>query len=301
MQFEGSSDLVVGVESGAVAWLERNLRRFDPLACSHADDANDALKAAAELALVCSLALESDLAVTSSYRSFAQYLWDEVFESEAIQEHLLLSAASVPAVDLYACLRDCGYEDETFRTRLRALLDEGSLLSTERTPTGELDLLSALATAGLSDRIPRTDSVYPRTLLAACPSLYRLTDADAYALTHALFFLTDFGRHRASCIEPEVSLWCRTSLPRLLGFYLKRGNWDIAGELLIALASVGGACLPPCEEAWTLIFHAQNTDGSFPGGDLSRATNTGDERQRFRADYHTTLVVLLAIWTVLRH
>jgi len=106
-------------------------------------------------------------------------------------------------------------------------------------------------------------------------------DHSAYRITHAAFYVTDFGNE-----EAPVELADRERLAalceRLLERWLPRERWDLVGELLIALACLDrdGPAYRDAEQAFTAARAAEElTEG------------TCDEP--FRRRYHVTLVDVL--------
>jgi hypothetical protein len=135
-----------------------------------------------------------------------------------------------------------------------------------------------------------------------------------YAFTHTIFFLTDFGAVTPSCFSTADFCYARAALPRLLSYYLTCGHWDLAGELLMSAVEMDALSEPSLSQAWVKLLSAQEEGGSFPGPVLptAEAPKPGKEQEsanlasdaetawrHFADDYHTTLVALLAIRTVL--
>ena len=109
--------------------------------------------------------------------------------------------------------------------------------------------------------------MYATSLLASHPDLYRVSVLDAYAMTHVLFFLTDFGRAETHCLTDADKSYLRLALPRLTEYYVRRRDWDLSAEFLVCLKVAGLTDLPIYRDAWFLLLGSQNEDGSFPGPD----------------------------------
>jgi len=106
-------------------------------------------------------------------------------------------------------------------------------------------------------------------------------DHSAYRITHASFYVTDFGNEDApveSADHERLAALCE----RLLGRWLPRERWDLVGELLIALA-----CLdrdgPGYRDAERAFAAARAAGGLVP--------DVRDEP--FGPRYHVTLVDVL--------
>jgi hypothetical protein len=180
--------------------------------------------------------------------------------------------------NFYASLRECGFRDDDYERRLREFLKEGYVSAAERIATRDLDFIHSLQKLGLEYTGERAAEVYAKSLLAQHPSLYPLTTDDIYAITHVIFFVTDFGRIPGCFSQPDTD-YLSTALPRLLRYCLQKGNWD--------------------------LLTVQEDDGSFAGpvGDQQGrawaaaqvARHDTDQTWRsFHDNYHTTLVALIA-------
>jgi hypothetical protein len=300
-------------EGRALAWVALHRHYFNPLTHTNVQRLKLAIKAAAELSLVCSLACTSRRpdVPREAYGELASYLWHEVFKNEAMQEYLLSNTSGLPSYSLYVSLSQCGYEDAAYRNKLEAMLEDGYIRAVECVPSMQLDLAHNLTLMGLLPDDLSIAELYNRSFLAKHPSLYPLTTGDAYTVTHTIFFLTEFGRAKASRFSAADEAYFRVALPRLLAFYLRRGNWDLSAELLLTLRVLGLDQLPVYQHGWMLLFIAQNPDGSFTGpvteemegfGETPGVGADGDEVDdvdkewvSFRNNYHTTLAVLLAL------
>ncbi len=301
-------------EELAAGWIERHLVCFNPLLQPDPRRTQLSTKAASELALLCSIALR-DVGSNGmhQYREWAHYLWSKVMSVEAFQDYLIANASGLPAFGLYASLRECGYEDERLRARLKELLDAGYVLFSERPPAVQLDLLHSIELGSFDHDECALEDVYERTLLSSCPSLYPLTSLDVYAITHTVFFLSDFGRRQPKVMLEKVRVYCRSAIPRLLEYYLWKKNWDLVGELLIVMKELSIEKGSATGEAWTLFLKAQEGDGSVCGpreasdedyrelhrmrAETDASGGRDEEWKAFVERYHTTLVALLAIQT----
>jgi hypothetical protein len=311
--FNDQFEIVVRlVESKALSWIMDRKQLFNPLSHVDIQRIKQAIKASAELALVCALADDNNSrSHPSGYRELALFLWHEIFQQEALQEYLLDNPGGLPTFSLYASLRQAGFEDESYRIRLKRILSEGYMQAMEAPPSGHMDFFHSLIASDLSvdEAKLRLDEMYGSSLLAQHPSLFPLGKADVYTITHTLFFSTDFGRNSLHRFSDEDAGYLERALPRLLDFYLRRQNWDLSAELLIGMFVSDLSKLPAYRNGWHLLLSAQNTDGSFTGPDLEEihgcspstlpdATSKQDAGWTlFRDNYHTTLAVLMALQT----
>jgi len=310
--FNEEYEMVRLVESRALSWIADRKQLFNPLSHANIQRIKLAIKASAELAMVCALAEDNNSrSRPAGYRLLMLFLWHEVFQQEALQEYLLDNPNGLPTFGIYASLRRSGFEDEPYRIRLKRILSQGYMQAVEAPASAHMDFLYSLIVGDLSvdETKLHLDEMYRRSLLAQHPPLLPLTKSDAYAFTHTLFFLTDFGRRSLHRFSDEDADYLGRALPRLLDFYLRGQNWDLSAELLIGMFVTDLCKLPAYRNGWHLLLSAQNADGSFSGPDLEEvrgpepATLLGTTSKEdaewtlFSENYHTTLAVLMALQT----
>ncbi len=303
-----SPDLRAGLnrmEKRALAWVTEHLPYFNPLRYTEMLKLDLAIKASAELALLCDCACTSASEDTAhGYQRLAAYLWSEVFRAPEIRDYLFTTELGLLTFNFYASLRGCGFRDDDHERKLREFLEDGYVSAAERIATRDLDFIHSLQKLGLESRGASAAEVYARSLLAQHPPLYPLTTDDIYAITHVIFFVSDFGRV-SGCFSPADTDYLRTALPRLLQYCLRKGNWDLAGELMICLQAADLTAVPDYRQALELLLAAQEDDGSFAGpvGDQQGRAwaaaqvahqNSDQTWRRFHDNYHTTLVALIA-------
>ena len=308
--FSDLREIVRYVEDKALSWIIDRRQSFNPLSHVNIQQIKLAIKASAELALVCALAEDNNaLSHLSRYRQLADFLWNEIFQQEALQEYLLDNPSGLPTFSLYASLRQSGFEDESYRSRLKRILSDGYMQAVEAPPSAHMDFFHSLIAADLcvEDAKVRLEELFRSSLLAQHPSLFPLVKADVYTITHTLFFSTDFGRNSLHRFSVSDTKYLKHMVPRLLDFYLRRQNWDLSAELLIGVFLSDLCNVPAYHNGWQLLLTAQNADGSFTGPDLeeihgctpstpSEMTKKEDaEWTLFRDNYHTTLAVLMAL------
>lgn len=138
--------------------------------------------------------------------------------------------------------------------------------------------------------------LFPRTTCGAPPRLLYMSDHETYAITHVLFYLTDFGRapfplgrNRA----PVTQL-----IEQLIAYYAELANADLVAELVHCGYALNA-------DSSVLRAAARLLDSKFtcgavlgPNFDDRLAQKMPDERRAgiytFRTSYHTTLAALMA-------
>jgi hypothetical protein len=128
--------------------------------------------------------------------------------------HLALSAAGWPAPEV----------DEVLARSLNSTAGER-----ERLPHRELEQAHL---AGLGGDTAVTGDLLGRTALATGVDLLTGSRDDIYALTHAVFYATDFGRETVRLPRPADQILAE--LTSALAGALDDDDFDLAGELLVA-------------------------------------------------------------------
>lgn len=181
--------------------------------------------------------------------------------------------------------------DADFSAIVQTALLSGHVTNIERLPYRRLEVawLSALLDGSPADH--RTH--WSGSIINGDPHPMYMTTADVYALTHTLFFLTDFG-HGDLPSEVDV-LSLGECVDSCLAWQLSEENVDTVGELLISalllrtpLSSVATACWDTVDALWDEL-------GFLPGPGLnpdSFKELSGVDRDAyvFQNTYHTMYV-----------
>jgi hypothetical protein len=290
------------VSDRALGWTVAHLDFFNPLQNTPKPD-ELRHKAFVELALTC-LHLSRQPAAAQNERlqrllEFIARIGNLPFFRDAI---FRVSNMFVPHVLLAVVLRACGLADDRARwLALGELIDRATIQVSERPVFRTMELRYLLDLGQIPHRLPSYTSLVRRGILSRPLNVAYVTDADAYAVTHTLFYLSDFGSKPISEISSSRREDVRWSVEHLLGMYAHSGNWDLVGELLLSCTCLGvgreaSALYSVC---WRVLSDAQWPNGGVPGPqyDPARAQNLeGVEQQSyvFEQCYHTTLVAVLA-------
>ncbi|MDF3291547.1 DUF6895 family protein [Streptomyces silvisoli] len=285
------------VEGRAVAWLAARRGLIDP-GNAGPDGVLFARKALIETAFLVGLRARLDPdPLDGDYTA----LLDQVQDITARPSYRELVARDEAALLLYAgtyaALRLCGREDPQFRRAIEQVAAGGYATVFERIPYRQLDLLHTLQLCDIEHSLPALDDVLPFTLLCNSPNVIKLTDRDIYAITHTIFYATDFGLRvpRWPCgFDPGEAV---ELLEALLVLTRVRGNADLVGELLCCLRCLGVRDSEEADRAWDFLASVQEVDGRVDGprGVVHPKLADGDEEyQCWATGYHTTIVAALA-------
>ncbi|MEV7684217.1 hypothetical protein AB0O64_37660 [Streptomyces sp. NPDC088341] len=285
------------VEDRAVAWLAARRTLIDP-GNAGPDGVLFARKALIETAFLVGLRARLDPdPLDGDYAA----LLDQVQDITARPSYRELIARDEAAFLLYAgtyaALRLCGRDDPEFRRIVERIAASGYATVFERIPYRQLDLLHTLYLCQIEHSLPALDDVLPFTLLCNSPNAIKLTDNDIYAITHTIFYATDFGLRVPRWphgFDPGEAV---ELLEALLSLTRGRENADLVGELLCCLLCLGVRESEEAERAWNFIASVQEPDGRVngPRGVVHPKLADGDDAyQHWATGYHTTIVAALA-------
>ncbi len=291
---------------GALGWLDANLAWFDPVTPNgrNRDPGGPAGSAVLELAVVCrslghrALSTPQRQVVDRGLDAAAEY-----FHRPGFPEGLLLRPDLFTYLAwLVVVLADSGRLPDRTRLHLvQRLVDAGfgDACHPSRHPHALLELRYVLELGGLRHDLPATADLYRRDVLHTPVDPLYVTDLEAYAVTHVVFYLTDFGARpldaRAS-VDGDAAV---AVVDDLLALYLQSGHWDLTAELLSSRRALAAPPGPLACYAAACLRAAQCGDGRVPGPNLdprqlARLDGDAADRYRFARCYHTTLVAALA-------
>jgi len=287
------------IEKRSFAWIAKSLGFFDP-SCAVGSERMFAHKALAELALLiaCRVRLDSSPldANEASILDHVQRMasWPP-YRSAVARNHrsLLLYAWT------YAALKICGRNDPFLEHVVKQAIDARYPLVLERIPYRQLDILHFLHVSGISHDGPSPEDVFPFTLLARRPNVIELRESDVYAISHTIFYMTDFGLRSTAWAETFDIAEAVESVEALMCYFQMRGNADLVGELIASSICLHINYSPRIEQAWKFLLSRQAPDGSIcgPSGIIDEAAAEavgGAAYRQWKISYHTTMVAALA-------
>jgi hypothetical protein len=286
----------------ALDWIGQNLPLFDPL-IAKVDNQPASIyhtKAMGELGLLCLLCYRyregaSDMHI-ERFLDFIQRIWMQ----PAYKERIARNPAYFQIYAMtYVVLRQCRRIDDTDQAYIQRILEQGYVMATETTAMRLLDRRHMLDAGNFYHRLPSYEDLYERTLLAQTPSAIYLTDMDVYAITHTLFYFTDFGRYATDTWDHLHLHAVQWTIKTLLGVYTRHQHWDLVAELLLCCHCLHWQPAVVFTLVWERLMAAQLSDGALPGPRYS-ATCSAElaEKEKqdycFEQNYHTTIVGAMA-------
>lgn len=279
----------------ALDWLVNNLDQFQPLKDGGTPD-GFRQKALGELATVCMyLRRNKFFAGDSRCRQIELFVLD-IYSKPTFHDGLF-RFEFLPQVLFAATLRNAGLLHDDYEwTAIQELCD--SIIVSEYAPHRLLSLRYFLDLGGFAHRLPSYSALCKSGILSARINLIYATDMDVYALTHALFYCSDFGARRMRGISKAKFRYVSRVVDRLLTMYIHRGDWDLVGELLLSAHCLRATATTAYAYGCRALTCAQRKDGAVPGpgyqetrAQLLRGTKKA--RYTFEKCYHTTLVAAL--------
>jgi hypothetical protein len=275
----------------AASWIEQHADQFSLRHSADFEEALQLLKPIGELTLTLDILARCQVPFANLAKR-RQWCWDELKQGEFLVEVLTIRPDLIVASAVYASFKHAGLVNARLERVLNHLIESPSALSLEMPTWRWLDLCHGFEALGLR---PFPAEPERATWLAALPEPWTITDDIGYALTHNVFYITDFGA-RPDRLRRDIRDYILTWLPAWLTIYQRQPNWDLYAELLMVAACIRetGRFGPQFAQ----LHAAQQDDGMVCGprgsAQLLIRDGTPPERSAFLQNYHTTLVALMA-------
>lgn len=275
------------LSAGTLDWLGANLDHFDPYAADAGTATHQqAAKAVLELALLrhCSTWTgEPHGERLGGATALLRKLWQRPEFPRLFDAH----PSSAPTYGLaFAALAPDGIDDTVRRATLARLAPD-FLSPAGKSPLKRMEIRFYADKAGASHTIePYAELVGQSplvTLTAATPEdaaergpatgeaaegdTAPLTDSEGYSLTHAAFFLGDYGRTPTG-LDEDALAHARELVRRMLDHCVGQDRWDLAAELVISQFILGLEPLrtPRGPQPWSAWCGPSGPTGRYPGG-----------------------------------
>jgi hypothetical protein len=196
---------------------------------------------------------------------------------------------------VYVSLREIGIEIDSHRKILKNLLNHNYIGHTEKTPWQLCDLKYFLDKGGFENQIPKYETLYASSSLKFLPNPLFNRTIDSYAITHLLFFLSDFGSNDITGLLGEKASETKSYIEALTKMYTHNRDWDLLGELLISCHILKHRDFALHQKCLNYFLDSQCDDGDFISRNVLDAFDNNEalsKEKRFKANYHPTLVGL---------
>jgi hypothetical protein len=202
------------------------------------------------------------------------------------------AAGSFPFLLPYLVMRADGWRDDYFEETIRLLRARRLPECCEVVPFRALDVRYFFARSDRGFNGRDLLDLYERTCLARMVDDSFVDEPTAYAITHTLFYLSDFGLSALPLERVEV-MRIRDVVESLLVHYWRLEHWDLVGELLICSLLVGAPRVSVAQDAARAFRGVQMPDGAIPGRSTFGRQPDDGTASRFSRCYHPTVVSLL--------
>lgn len=281
-----------GMADRALSWLhaQRSLGAFPTDTTESLADPDSVYKPLGETALAASLILRDGVTgpgQRAAAQSLVDFAWRQFREGDLLYERQLRHLLMSDPLEIYAHFVRCGYRHRRLDRLLAHHARLRSVRGIEVTPSRRLAVANAARLVGL-DHGDDWHALARATWLGSTPEPWALNWMTAYAMTHTVFHLTDWGA-RPTGLPPDLTAYVRSWLPVWIDVWREVEQWDLVTELLIVGASLDQPLCDPAD--WEAVAAAQHEDGFMPR-DGDRVDD--DPARRFTDHQHTVVVTAIA-------
>lgn len=274
-----------------INWVVANRDNFSHKLGKTTDEQLILLKPIGELALCCDLMIRGNLHSVAA-RELLEWAWLELDSGDFLKLALISRPGLMMISSLYATFYRNNIKNESLGRLIKNFSESEFSKSIQYPYWRRLDLNRALCDLEVFESLnysPDLTWSYHR------PEPWIIENDSAYALTHEVFYITNFGASPDSP-TPATTSYIRTWLPAWKRIFLGDNNLDIFTELLMVSLCIG----KPYNElvSFKIIAESISPSGFLPGpenGGKSLLSGIRDEgRSIFLQNYHTTLVGIMA-------
>lgn len=276
------------LKSKAEVWVRSKLTNFDPLEWTEKKAAYTRRKAFAELAIYAYVmgddidpVIEQFITDIANHPDYHRLLLRN-------PRQLLLYSAPLA----YVINRDTA--SKATRSVVADAISRPQVFAVERSAHRLMDLWQFLSLVDARPKWLSASQILDTSALAHPPTSFDCTLSEAYALTHDVLFLKNFGVDDARLAESISHQLDTSSCALTVARFIAEGNSDITLELLMCLGMMGQLNGNDCKLVLDWIIQ-RNGDKAFICGprfdpDAEMAYSGLDAE--WVANYHTTLVGL---------
>ena len=280
---------------GIFNWIGENFHQFQLPNNSDIEVALGALKPLGELVLT------MEIFHSRGYRkqdceNYISHAWNAVSNGDALLNALAARPDLIVLSSLYSNFKKFRHSNIRLEKLLVHLLNTDACNSLEFPYWRKLDLLHAAEHLGINCMPDVADK---DCWFFCSPEPWIMSNDIAYAVTHDVFYLSDFGRARTDRFSKNSLTYLKSWTHSWLRLFSDQKNWDIVSEFLMVSQCINEG--KKAEQYYSFIIDAQESDGLVPSPigagkqllDLEK--NPDKRRQRFLSNYHTCLVAGMAL------
>lgn len=222
------------LETEIFEWIISNRHQFSHSLGKSPEEQLKLLKPIGELVLCCDVMIRYKV-LENEARSTLDWAWKELENGNFLLKALLSRPSLLMISSLYSTFHRNGYLNIPLRDLIAYHSTSSFTKSMQYPYWRRLDLELALFDMGLAESFkPKQDLTWSFHQ----PQPWMIDNDSAYALTHEIFYLTDFGRNKHLLLH-ETREYILSWLPAWLKLFLMDSNLDIYCELLMVSACIG--------------------------------------------------------------
>jgi len=275
-----------------VSWIRSNRDQFSLALAVDAAHRIELIKPLGELALAAEL-LTRHAAYRHVGANLLAWCWAELDEGQGLLDLLSARPDLLVVATILGGFRRRGFRSRPLEGFIRYVAGTRYRAALQLPNWRALDLQHALTRLGVASR--GTHSDVKRTWCSRLPEPWLIDHDSAYAFTHEVFYITDFGRFSGrlpKATREYIRLW----LPAWLSIYERKHDLDVYCELLMVAACTTRTW--GLRDAFACCTASFDEHGYLPspegGGRNLLRRGMSAERKKFLNCYHTTLVGMLA-------
>jgi hypothetical protein len=277
-------------------WIERNLQSaasqgfHDPCEVLVSREGVRLLKAISEISY---FSLYGSFAVSSDFIRFVREFIEPIITHRSF---FSIMRFNTDFSTLFLSLLEvgCAFDliGNTNNAHVGKLCKLYGVMGPERLPFRQLDLQFGLANLGYPTAPEIRMSSIKLSCLASSSRLLNIRPVDAYALTHNIFYATDFGRN-PNAIDKPILGDLLFAMKRLCHIASSQNNMDLLAEYILCFGYLN-AIDDDVIDLIHLLKEKKNADGSWSGPiNIEPALideNITSELHAFYSNYHTTIL-----------
>lgn len=227
-----------------------------------------------------------------------RWAWDEFGQGKLFYNILKKRPELIILSSIYPAFFKSGFNNEEAFNLIKHLLKLKGCHGYDLPMWRRLDLELTKVNLGLRSFDKK---VLSQTYFGNFPEPWLISNNFAYAITHEVFYITDFGTEKNN-LPKEFQDYLKLWIPSWIEIFIEDQNWDITAELIMI-----GFCIGIKDDLDKYIYKLasqQQPDGIIPspkgGGEFLMEKRDSNRRKRFLKNYHTSLVSLMIFGAFLK-
>lgn len=272
-------------EAATIGWVRRNLEQFTVERVTEVRAILGSIKPIADLSLVAEALMLAPRHAELGHELIA-HCWNELEQGDLLADLMLRDNALLVLASIYPTFHRAGKLNRRIVDRLAAVRATDLVHGSHQLP-----LAAAIHEVGLPGPWSY-DELLAAEWAAVIEPRTTMSSADAYSMTHIVFYATSFGREAEKIGPYRPFLDAR--LDALVDQFLAQGNLDVLAELAI-LARIDSRDIS--DAGWRALLQARHADGMVPRAmnwPVMRLPTNDRVRARFLEHSHSTLVSIAA-------